>query len=130
MKDREDITSYFQKVDNVVNEIKELGDTLIDEDIFDKILMYLPERYSDKISKIEETYDLKKFTREQLYGTLFAFEIRKFGKDRAKYESTFSASKEDLEDEILDKLEVKFVYASYIICIVLYSILYHMSIFY
>lgn len=47
----------------MVNEIGELGGTLLDEDIIKKILMSLLESYSNKISTIEENYDLKKFTK-------------------------------------------------------------------
>lgn len=109
MEEGEYITSYFQKVDSIVNKIRELGGTLTDEDIIEKILMSLPKIYSDKISAIEETYDLKKFTKEKLYGTLSAFEMRKFGKDKDKYESTFKASKEDPKDESSNEMEANFV---------------------
>lgn len=53
MEEGEDIVSYFEKVDSIVNEIRELGGTLNDEDVIDKILMTLSVRYSDKISAIE-----------------------------------------------------------------------------
>lgn len=90
MEEGEDIASYFQRVDNAVNEVKNQGGTLIDEYVMEKILMTLPESYNDKISAIEEVYDP---TREQLFGTLTAFEMRKFGKEKEKSETTFKAKK-------------------------------------
>lgn len=74
MEEGQDIVSYFEKVDTTLNEIRELRGTLSDEDVIDKILMTLPVRYNYKISEIEETYNPKKFTKEQLFGTLTAFE--------------------------------------------------------
>lgn len=71
--------------------------------------MSLPKSYCDKISTIEETYDLKKFTREQIYGTLSTFEIRKFGKEKFKTESAFKASKKDPEEESSDEMEEIFL---------------------
>lgn len=70
--------------------------------------MSLLESYSDKILTIEETYDLKKFTLEKIYGTLSTFEIRNFGKDKAKIEFAFKAFKEDLKDGISDEMEENF----------------------
>lgn len=94
MEEGEDTKIYFQRVDSVLNEIREIGGTLNDEDIMEKILMTIPERYNDQISSIEEVYDLKN-TREQLYGTLTTFEMRKFGKDKVKFETTFKVAEED-----------------------------------
>lgn len=112
MEEGEGIVSYFQKVDSVVNEIKDIGGVLDEKDVIQKITRTLPESYSDKISVIEETYDPTKFTREQLFDTLTAFETRKFGRDKAKPETTFKASKvadEDSDDESLDEMEENFM---------------------
>lgn len=104
-KEGEDIINYFQKVDSAVNEIKELCSTLIDEDIIENILMLLPKTYNDKISVIEETYYSKKFTREHLYGTLSTFQIRKFGKGKAKSKFAFQSYEEDPKDKSLDAMK-------------------------
>lgn len=84
MEEGEDTVRYFEKVDTTVNDIRELRGTLNDEDVIDKIQMTLSVSYSDKISTIEETYDPKKFTRDQLSCTPTAFKVRKFGKDKDK----------------------------------------------
>ncbi|GLJ44625.1 hypothetical protein SUGI_0937950 [Cryptomeria japonica] len=83
MEEVEDITSYFHKVHSAVNEIKELGSTLTDENIIEKILMSLPESYT--------------------------FKIRKFGKDKVKTESTFKAFEEDPKDESSNEMKENFV---------------------
>lgn len=85
----ERVVRYFQKVDNVENEIKYLGGVLDEKDVIQNIMRTLPKSYTNKISTIGETYDPTKFTREQLLGTLTTFEMRKFGRDKSKLETTF-----------------------------------------
>lgn len=112
MEEGEDITSYFQKFDSVVDEIRYIGGTLDDKDVIENIMRTLLECWSDNISAIEETYDPSKSTREQLYGALTAFEMRKFGKDKERTETTFKATKssdEDSNDESLDEMKANFV---------------------
>lgn len=102
--------SYFEKVETAVNKIRELRGTLSDKDVIDKILMTLPINYSDKISTIEETYDPKKLTTKQLLGTLTAFEVRKFRKDKDKLKIAFKAFEDSSDDEeTLDGVEANFV---------------------
>lgn len=49
-------------------------------------------------------------TREQLFGTLTAFEVRKFGKDKDKSEIAFKASEDGLDDEErMQEMEANFV---------------------
>ncbi|XP_059068363.1 uncharacterized protein LOC131858901 [Cryptomeria japonica] len=106
----EDIVSYFEKFYTTVNEIRELRGTLSDEDVIDKILMTLPVSYNDKNSMIEETYDPKKFNKEQLFGSLTAFKVRIFGKDKDKSETAFKAFEDSLNDEeSLDEVEENFM---------------------
>lgn len=56
-----------------MNETRDLGGVLDDNDVIQNIMRTLPKWYNDKISAIENTYDPSKFTREQLHGTLKAF---------------------------------------------------------
>lgn len=93
-----------------MNEVKNQGGTLTDEDVMENILMTLPESYSGKIFSIEKVYDSKKFTREQLFGTLTAFEMRKFGKEKEKSKTSFKSTKveDDLDDESSEELEANF----------------------
>lgn len=103
----EDIASYFQRVDLVANEDRNQGGTLENEDIIENILMTLLESYNDKDLFIEEVYDPKKFTKEQLFGTLTAFEMRKFGKKEEKIESTFKATKIEDDTNSDDSVELE-----------------------
>ena len=84
MEDGEEFTSFFQRVELVANEVRNQVGKLSDEDIIEKILITLPDCYSDKILVIEEMYDPKKYTKEQLFGTLTTFEMRKFQKKEKK----------------------------------------------
>lgn len=72
--------------------------------------MTLPVSYSDKTSAIEETYDQKKFTREQLFGTLTAFEERNFGNEKEKLKEAFKAIEDNPNDiNRPDEMESNFV---------------------
>lgn len=69
--------------------------------------------YSENILAIEETDDPSKFTREQLIGTLLAFEMIKFSKSKVTSETIFKESnvpdEDSKNDENLDEIEEKFV---------------------
>ena len=54
MKEDEDIVSYFLRVDEIVNEIKGLGEEVEQSMIFQKVLRSLPMRFDPKISRLEE----------------------------------------------------------------------------
>lgn len=107
MEEGEDIVSYFEKVDNTVNEIR---GTMDDEDVIEKILMTILVSYNDKILVIEETYDPKKFTKEDLFGILIAFEVRKFGKDKYKSETAIKEFEGGpYDEERSNEMEANFV---------------------
>lgn len=59
-----------------------------------KILIALTKAYSYKVVAIEETQNLDQYSRDQLYGSLTAFEMREFGTNNgAKIEIVFKAEK-------------------------------------
>lgn len=62
MDEKEDIATYFTRVEEVVNSIRGLGEELKDPLITQKVLRLLPLRYDAKLSAIEETKDLTKMT--------------------------------------------------------------------
>lgn len=70
MEEDDNITSYLQQIDDVVNEIQALGGDL-KKNVVQNLLRTLTKPYSSKVSAIEESHNLSKYTREQMYGSLF-----------------------------------------------------------
>ena len=76
MKEEENIAEYFQRVDEIVNSIRALGEELKDKIIFQKVLRSLPMRYDAKVSTLKVQEDLDKLTIDELHGILIAYEMR------------------------------------------------------
>jgi hypothetical protein len=53
MKDEENIAEYFQRVDEIVNSIRALGEEIKNNIIVQKVLISLPMRYDVKVSTLE-----------------------------------------------------------------------------
>jgi len=107
MDEKEDIATYFLRVDEVVNSIKGLGEELNESLVVQKVLRLLLLNYDAKVSSIEETRDLTKMTMDELHGSLIAYEMRKCTKsDQPNNEEAFKAIKKtkdkdnDLDEEI------------------------------
>jgi hypothetical protein len=58
MKEDEDITAYFLRVDETVNAIIGLGEEIEESVIVQKILRSLPMRFNPNISTLEERLDM------------------------------------------------------------------------
>jgi hypothetical protein len=107
MNEKEDIATYFLRVDEVVNAIKGLGEELNESLVVQKVLRSLLLKYDAKVSAIEETRDLTKMTMDELHGTLMAYEMRTGTEsDQPNNEASFKAIKKtkdkdnDLDEEI------------------------------
>ena len=92
MKEEENITAHFLRVDEIVNIIKGLGEKVDEQVIVQKILRSLPMRFDSKISAIEERSDLNTMTMDELHGTLTTYEMRIEQEDLAGKESTFKVT--------------------------------------
>ena len=92
MKEEENITTYFLRVDETVNIIRGLEETIEEPVIVQKILRSLPMRFDSKISAIEERSDLNTMTVDELHGTLIAYEMRTKQEDRVGKEAAFKVS--------------------------------------
>jgi hypothetical protein len=93
----------------MTNEVNSYGGIISNIDVIKNVLVTLPNKYSDKVSIIEEIYDPNTFTKEQLFGTLTTFQMRKFAKVKEKTESTFKATKAKADlDHDPNELEAKF----------------------
>jgi FtsZ-binding cell division protein ZapB len=107
MNEDENISKFFLRVDEMVNAMRGLGETIDDSLLVQKILRSLPERFNPKVSAIEEMSELKTLSLDQLLGTLTAYEMRISKDQNSSREASFKAEK-STESE-LDEIEAKFV---------------------
>jgi hypothetical protein len=99
MKEEENIAEYLQRVDEIVNSVRALGETVEDKYIVQKVLRSFPMRYDAKISTLEDRDNLEKLTMDELHGILIAYEMRT-GKERpSKGETTFKERKSKKNQE-------------------------------
>lgn len=99
MREDENIAAYFLRVDEVVNSLKGLGETLEDKVVVPKISRSLPPRFDAKVSTIEEMEELDKLMVDKLHGISTAYEMRTNVEISSKKETTFKASKKGEEKE-------------------------------
>jgi hypothetical protein len=107
MKEDETVGKYFLRVEEMVNAMKALGETIGEPSLVYKILRSLPDRFNPKVSSIEELNDLKTLQFDQLLGTLTAYEMRIVKDKPTSKEASFKADKN--EDSELDEIEEKIV---------------------
>jgi hypothetical protein len=92
MKEDEDITAYFLRVDETVNVIIGFGEEIEESVIVQKVLRSLPMRFNPKISTLEEISDLNSISMDELHGILTAYEMRTEQENPNVKEATFKAS--------------------------------------
>ena len=73
MNEDENITSYFLRIDEIVNSLRGLGDTIFEEVIVQKVLRYLPMEFESKVSILEARKDLEKVTMDEVHGILITY---------------------------------------------------------
>ena len=54
IKEEENISKYFERIDELVNVVWGLGEIVLDSDIVDKVLRTLLVAYNPKVSTIED----------------------------------------------------------------------------
>jgi hypothetical protein len=107
MKEDEIVGKYFLRVEEMVNAMKALGETIDEPSLVQKILRSLPDRFNLKVSSIEELNDLKTLGFDQLLGPLTAYEMRMVKYKPTSRESSFKAEKNENSEP--DEIEAKFV---------------------
>jgi hypothetical protein len=95
MEESEDIATYFLHIDEVVNTMRVLGETINNNIIVQKVLRSLPTRFDSKISSLEERTDLDTLEMDELYGILTAYEMRTSSENSFRKEATFKVAKKD-----------------------------------
>ena len=89
MEEYEDITTYFLRIDEVVNTMRGLGEKVKYVNIVQKVLRSLPIIFDSKISALEERTDIDTLEMDELHGILTSYEMRKSSKDCFRKEATF-----------------------------------------
>jgi hypothetical protein len=93
MKEDEDISTYFLRVDETMNAIIGLGEEIKESVMIQKVLRSLPMRFNPKISTLEERLDLDSISMDELHGIFTAYEMRTEQENPDVKEVAFKASK-------------------------------------
>ena len=116
MKDEENISEYFERIENLVNTIKGLGVEILGYELVEKILRTLPMEYNPKVSTLEDQEKLEYLTMDELYGILTTYELRLGIDNITKGEANFKVIKKTNQkkshtnhDEESDEEEANFV---------------------
>eukprot|EP00253_Pinus_taeda_P016456 PITA_16456 len=91
MHNDESVASYFLRIDEIVNCIKNLGEEIKEVVLVEKVLRSLSPKFDSKVSAIEENHNLQSLPMSQLHGILTAYKMRKGGPSDRR-EATFRAS--------------------------------------
>jgi len=98
MHSDESVASYFLRIDENVNCMKNLGEEIKEATLVEKILRSLSSKFESKVSSIEEKQDLQTITMTPLHRILTTFEMRKEGPSDMR-EAAFKASAKGKENE-------------------------------
>eukprot|EP00253_Pinus_taeda_P012899 PITA_12899 len=79
MHNDESVASYFLRIDEIVNCMKNLGEEIKEVVLVENVLRSLSPKFDSKVSTIEEKQNLQSLTMSQLHEILTAYEMRKGG---------------------------------------------------
>ena len=91
MHNEESIANLFLRLDDIVNRMRNLGETITESTLVEKVLRSLTKKFESKVSALEEKQDLQNLTVVQLHGILTAYEMRRGGPYEVK-EAVFRTS--------------------------------------
>ena len=76
MKEDENVASYFLHVDEIVNTLRGLGELVLEEEIVQKVMRFMPMQFEYKESVLEDKKDLDTMTMDEIHGVLTSYEMR------------------------------------------------------
>ncbi|XP_050890235.1 uncharacterized protein LOC127095607 [Lathyrus oleraceus] len=91
MKENESLNEYFNRLSELVNQMKSHGDTIYDRKIVDKIRISLTEKCDPMVVVIEETKDLSTMFVQGLMGSLRSYKQRLLQHSEKSIESAFQS---------------------------------------
>ncbi|XP_060210929.1 uncharacterized protein LOC132637935 [Lycium barbarum] len=91
MIESEKIDEYCTRVMNIVNEMRNHGDVISDQQVVEKILVSVTEKYEYIVAITEETKDLSKLSIKELVGSFRAHEKRGFFRENQPKETAFQS---------------------------------------
>ena len=93
MKEEEYVASYFLRVDEIVNSITGLGDTIKNKSsVVQKIMRNLLTWFNPKVYVLEDKSDLDDLTKDEIYGILIAYKMRIEPENVSRKEFVFQAT--------------------------------------
>ena len=98
MMESESVSNYITRVQTVVNQLNQNGETLIDARVVENILITLTDNFESIVCAIEESKDLKTLTIDELADSLEAHEQRKKKKNEETLEQALQ-TKASIKDE-------------------------------
>jgi hypothetical protein len=84
MNNEESIANFFLRLDEIVNRMRNLGETITKSTLVEIFLRSLTAKFESKVSALEEKQDLQNLTVVQLHGILTAYEMRRGGPSEVK----------------------------------------------
>ena len=75
MSETESLTDFYERLSDIANEFFALGEKLEESVLVRKIVRVLPDRFSTKLTAMEEAKDLNSMKVEELMGSLRTFEL-------------------------------------------------------
>ena len=91
MIESEIIDEYCTRVMNIVNEMRNHSDRNADQQVVEKILISVTEKYEYIVAIPEETKDLSKLSMKERVGSFCAHEKRRFFREDQHKETTFQS---------------------------------------
>ena len=93
MADQETVTEYFNKLQLLVNSMRNCGETITDHKMVEKVLRTVSSKFDYVVVAIEECKDIGQLKIEELQGTLEAHELKMVNKiaEKAKEEQVVQA---------------------------------------
>lgn len=76
MNEDKDVVAYMLRVNEVINVIRGLGETIEDMVIVKRVLRSLSSKFDSKVLAIEEAKDFNAFSLDEMHGSLTAWEMR------------------------------------------------------